>query len=92
MDEPFGALDAYTREEMQKLLLHLWDQLGQTILFVTHDVNEAVILADRILVIDRCPGRIHREIQVSLSRPRKSYEGQVPKFTRRLSDILSQKK
>ena len=91
MDEPFGALDAYTRGEMQQLLLHLWRQLGQTILFVTHDVNEAVILADRILVMGRCPGQIHREISVSLSRPRKKYEGQVSELTQRLSDILSEK-
>jgi NitT/TauT family transport system ATP-binding protein len=92
MDEPFGALDAYTRGEMQQLLLHLWSQLGQTILFVTHDVNEAVILADRILVMGRCPGQIHREISVSLSRPRKKYEDQVSELTQGLSDILSEKR
>ena len=90
MDEPFGALDAYTRGEMQELLLHLWEQLGQTILFVTHDVSEAVVLADRILVMDRCPGRIHGEIQISLSRPRRNYGAQVSGLTQRLSNTLSQ--
>ncbi len=91
MDEPFGALDAHTREEMRDLLLSLWDQLEQTILFVTHDVSEAVLLADRILVMDKAPGRIRREIRVPLARPRKNYEGQVPRFTRELSESLREK-
>jgi NitT/TauT family transport system ATP-binding protein len=91
MDEPFGALDAHTREEMRDLLLRLWEQLGQTILFVTHDVGEAVLLADRILVMDKGPGRIRKEIRVPLARPRESYEGQVPQFTRALNRIIREK-
>ena len=71
MDEPFGALDAQTREEMQELLLELWRELGHTILFVTHDINEAVFLADRILVMDKNPGRVRREVSVALQRPHK---------------------
>lgn len=71
MDEPFGALDAQTREEMQELLLELWRELGHTILFVTHDINEAVFLADRILVMNKNPGRVRREVSVALPRPRK---------------------
>lgn len=70
MDEPFAALDALTREEMQALLLQLWAQLSHTILFVTHDVGEAVLLADRVLLFDQAPGRIKEEIRIDLSRPR----------------------
>jgi len=91
MDEPFGALDAHTREEMRDLLLSLWKQLGQTILFVTHDVSEAVLLADRILVMGKGPGRIRKEINVPLARPRENYEGQVPQFVRALSEIIREK-
>ncbi|MBN1958341.1 MAG: ABC transporter ATP-binding protein [Desulfuromonadales bacterium] len=70
MDEPFAALDAQTREEMQNLVLELWQQLAHTILFVTHDVTEAVLLADRILLFDKDPGRIKEDIRLELSRPR----------------------
>jgi len=70
MDEPFAALDAQTREEMQNLVLELWQQLAHTILFVTHDVTEAVLLADRILLFDKNPGRIKEDISLELSRPR----------------------
>ena len=70
MDEPFASLDAQSREEMQNLLLSLWKELGHTILFVTHDVNEAVILADKILFMNKNPGRIREEIRVDLPRPR----------------------
>jgi NitT/TauT family transport system ATP-binding protein len=70
MDEPFAALDAQTREEMQGLLLDLWDKFHHTILFVTHDVAEAVTLSDRILVMDKDPGKIREDIFVKLPRPR----------------------
>ncbi len=70
MDEPFAALDAQTREEMQNFLLALWKKLSHTILFVTHDVAEAVTLADRILVMGKNPGRIRHDIAVTLKRPR----------------------
>ena len=72
MDEPFAALDAQTREEMQNLLLMLWKNLSHTILFVTHDVQEAIRLADRILLMDKNPGRIREEIPVDLPRPRET--------------------
>ena len=70
MDEPFASLDAQTREEMQNLLLMLWKKFSHTILFVTHDVQEAVRLADRILLMGKDPGRIREEISIDLPRPR----------------------
>lgn len=70
MDEPFGALDAQTREEMQELLLRLMQAHRQTIIFVTHDVQEAVLLADRVLLMERAGGGLLRELAVPLPRPR----------------------
>jgi len=70
MDEPFGALDAQTRERMQQLLLEIWGLLTPTVLFVTHDIDEALILSDRVLVMTHRPGRIREEIVVDLPRPR----------------------
>jgi ABC-type nitrate/sulfonate/bicarbonate transport system ATPase subunit len=70
MDEPFGALDAQTRSEMQQLLLKVWDETASTILFVTHDVDEAVYLADRIFVMSAHPGTIIEDVQVPFDRPR----------------------
>lgn len=70
MDEPFGALDALTRLRMQELLLDIWEQFRKTIVFVTHDIDEALLLADRIIVMKAQPGRIHEEIRVPFERPR----------------------
>jgi ABC-type nitrate/sulfonate/bicarbonate transport system ATPase subunit len=70
MDEPFGALDAQTRVLMQQLLLDVWERAKMTILFVTHDIEEAVFLGDRIYVMDVNPGRIATEIAVDIERPR----------------------
>lgn len=90
MDEPFGALDAQTREEMQQLLLGVWRELGHTILFVTHDIGEAILLADRILVMDRHPARIARDIDVPLPRPRKTESDEFHYFYKRLRSELVQ--
>jgi NitT/TauT family transport system ATP-binding protein len=76
MDEPFAALDAQTRLMMQEQLVQLWEQSKITVMFVTHDVDEAILLADRILVMTSRPGRIKAEITVELERPR-SYERMI---------------
>jgi len=70
MDEPFGALDAFTRDEMNLLLLKLWEASKKTVVFVTHSINEAVFLADRIWVLTPRPGRLARVYDVPFSRPR----------------------
>lgn len=71
LDEPFGALDAQTRERMQEWLLDLWDDFKKTVLFVTHDIDEAIYLSDRVFVMSARPGRIVQEVTIPLSRPRK---------------------
>ena len=70
MDEPFGALDAQTRSDMQHLLLQTWEETACTILFVTHDVEEAVYLADRIFILSSRPGTIAEDVPVPFGRPR----------------------
>lgn len=70
MDEPFGALDSQTKERMQLELLNLWEQSRKTVVFVTHDVDEAIFLADEIVVMAARPGRIAEQVPVTLARPR----------------------
>lgn len=70
MDEPFGALDEQTRLVLQDELLRIWEETGKTVVFVTHGIDEAMILADRILVLSSRPGRIKADIQVPFARPR----------------------
>jgi ABC-type nitrate/sulfonate/bicarbonate transport system ATPase subunit len=70
MDEPFGALDAQTRSMMQRVLLDVWAEVGVTVLFVTHDIDEAVVLADRIVIMSASPGRFIDDIPVPIPRPR----------------------
>ncbi len=70
MDEPFGALDSQTRSLMQRLLLRVWEHEQKTVLFVTHDIDEAILLGDRIYVMTARPGRIKQEVVVPIARPR----------------------
>jgi NitT/TauT family transport system ATP-binding protein len=71
MDEPFGALDAQTRMMMQELLLEVWTRLRTTVVFVTHDIDEALFLGDRVLVMSPRPGRILDDIRIDFARPRR---------------------
>jgi len=70
MDEPFGALDSQTRLQMQQLLLKVWEHSKKTVLFVTHDIDEAILLGDRIFVMGARPGRIKQVLDVPIERPR----------------------
>ena len=74
MDEPFGALDAHTRTGMQRELLEIWERDRKTVLFVTHSVEEAVFLSDRVVVLTRSPGRIKAVVDIDLPRPRRRAE------------------
>lgn len=80
MDEPFGALDAQTRTQMQNYLLEVWRNIDITIIFVTHDLDEAVYLADRILALKANPGEINEVIEVPVARPRRSRMMLEPEF------------
>jgi NitT/TauT family transport system ATP-binding protein len=80
MDEPFGALDAQTRAQMQSYLLQIWKQVDITIIFITHDLDEAVYLADRILVLDPHPGRVREVMEVAVPRPRSPEQFLSPTF------------
>lgn len=91
MDEPFGALDAQTRSQMQAYLLQIWKNVDVTILFVTHDLDEAVYLSDRILVLKANPGEINEFIEVPVPRPRTPKEFINPEFLatkQRLEDLI----
>jgi NitT/TauT family transport system ATP-binding protein len=80
MDEPFGALDAQTRAQMQSYLLQIWKNVDVTIVFITHDLDEAVYLADRILVLDAHPGRVRELMEVAVPRPRAPEQFLSPAF------------
>lgn len=80
MDEPFGALDAQTRSQMQKYLLEVWKNIDITILFVTHDLDEAVFLSDRILTLQANPGKVKELVTVDVPRPRTEESLFVPEF------------
>jgi NitT/TauT family transport system ATP-binding protein len=90
MDEPFGALDAQTRGQMQAHLLEIWRNVDVTILFITHDLDEAIFLADRILVLKAHPGEVQELIEVPVPRPRNLSQLNSPEFqaTRRRLDEL----
>jgi ABC-type nitrate/sulfonate/bicarbonate transport system ATPase subunit len=85
LDEPLGALDQFTRMQMQDEVLRLWQARGTTMLLVTHDIDEAIYMSDRIVLMTARPGRIEREIEVSLERPR---QRNSPRFMALRADIL----
>jgi sulfonate transport system ATP-binding protein len=88
LDEPFSALDAFTRRDLQDHLLDLWADTRPTLILVTHDVDEAVVLADRVLVMRPRPGRMFQEIQINLGRPRDRNSPHFDAFKRRVLTAL----
>jgi NitT/TauT family transport system ATP-binding protein len=80
MDEPFGALDALTREQMRMDLEKLWLNLKSTVMLVTHDISEAILLSDRVIVVSPRPGTIHSEIRIDLPRPRRLHIAESAEF------------
>ena len=90
MDEPFGALDAQTRNQMQKELLSLWDKTKKTIIFVTHSVDEAVYLADRIVVLSERPGRVREVIEITWPRPRDRTSAKFAEVRRRVLRMITE--
>ena len=89
MDEPFGALDAQTRGDMQQLLLRVWDETASTVLFVTHDVDEAIYLADRIFILSARPGTIVEDVPVPFGRPRDAGIRQAEQFHEMQQHVLA---
>ncbi len=87
MDEPFGALDAFTRDEMNLLLLRLWSESDQTIVFVTHNISEAIFLADRVVVMTPRPGRLAHVYDIELARPRTIEMTFEPSFIELVQDM-----
>jgi NitT/TauT family transport system ATP-binding protein len=87
MDEPFSALDAQTREIMQTELLRIWEAGAKTVLFVTHQIDEAVYLSDRVFVFARRPGRINEIVEIDLPRPRPLSIKRTPEFARYVDHI-----
>ncbi len=89
MDEPFSALDAQTREIMQTELLRIWEQGRKTVLFVTHQIDEAIFLSDVVVVFARNPGRLKEIIEIDLPRPRVLSVKRTPRFARHVDHIWS---
>ena len=89
MDEPFGALDALTREVLQQELLDIWAKTRLTVIFVTHAVEEAVLLADRVVVMTAGPGRVERDYRIPLERPRHITTPEFNQVRQELTELLS---
>jgi NitT/TauT family transport system ATP-binding protein len=88
MDEPFGALDAHTRTRLQNDLLNIWERDRKTVLFVTHSVDEAVFLSDKVVVMTRAPGRVKQIVEIDLPRPRRRAELLLdPRYQKYVVDI-----
>jgi NitT/TauT family transport system ATP-binding protein len=90
MDEPFGALDAQTKLQLEDVLLRLWERTGRTILFVTHDLSEAVCMSDRVIVMTARPGRILADVRIDIERPRSARAMQKsPRYHELCGDLWS---
>jgi NitT/TauT family transport system ATP-binding protein len=89
MDEPFGALDAQTRNMLQTELLDIWEKTKKTIIFITHSVDEAVYLSDRIIVLSPRPGRICKIVPIDLPRPRDRTSVDFATLRRNILDLIS---
>jgi NitT/TauT family transport system ATP-binding protein len=87
MDEPFGALDAFTRDEMNLLLMRLWSESAKTIVFLTHNISEAIFLADRVVVMTPRPGRLAHVYEIDLPRPRTVEMTFEPAFIELVQDM-----
>src|SRR3954454_13057701 len=92
MDEPFAALDAMTRDEMQKLLAEVWRETRKTVIYVTHNVAEAVYLADRVVVMTPHPGRVKTTVQIALPRPRDALSVEFLDYQKQLLNHLAEAK
>jgi ABC-type nitrate/sulfonate/bicarbonate transport system ATPase subunit len=90
MDEPFGALDHQTRELMQELLLGIWEEQKKTVLFVTHDIDEAVFMGSRVVVMSARPGRIKLDRRVDLAHPRHYSIKTTPPFAELKAELTEQ--
>lgn len=88
LDEPFGALDALTRKELQDWLLELWRKFKQTVVFITHDVDEALYLGDRVIVLSPRPGTVIKSVEVELPRPRRQGMVAWQQFGKQVTDLL----
>jgi len=88
MDEPFGAVDAQTREMLQDELIEIWQETGKTVLFVTHDVEEAVKLADRVVVMGKNPGSIREIVEVDIDRPRSRTDSEFGGYYERVRELI----
>jgi NitT/TauT family transport system ATP-binding protein len=89
MDEPFGALDALTRRDMQELLTAVWETHRLTVLFVTHDIEEAVFISDRVVTMTPRPGRIHADVAIPLARPRTAATLTDPAYHQLADELLT---
>ena len=90
LDEPFGALDALTRKELRNWLLRVWQEFERTVMFITHDVEEAVYLADRVIVLSASPREIKRELMIDLPRPRHQRMLAEPAFGKLVRELLEE--
>ena len=88
LDEPFGALDALTRRELQDWLLEIWQEYSKTVFFITHDVEEALYLGDRVMVLSARPGQLVKSLKVRLPRPRRAGMIALPEFGQQAAELL----